>query len=97
MWYLGRSQCNGTRRRTSYSPPSAPTSTAYNTKDFDRTLVLDDRTKLVAQKITDFLENADLVGENYRYVMRIVGGDTEGEGPGHQDRAVLILSAFCPN
>ena len=27
----------------------------YNTKDFDRTLVLDDRTKLVAQKVTEFL------------------------------------------
>jgi type I restriction enzyme R subunit len=80
----------------------------YNTKDFDRTLVLDDRTKLVARKVTKFLkesgdrfqkaiifcvdrehagrmrqalinENADLVAENYRYVMRIVGGDTEGE------------------
>ena len=80
----------------------------YNTKDFDRTLVLDDRTKLVARKVTEFLkesgdrfqkaiifcvdrehagrmrqalinENADLVAENYRYVMRIVGGDTEGE------------------
>jgi type I restriction enzyme R subunit len=80
----------------------------YNIKDFDRTLVLDDRTKLVARKITEFLkgsgdrfqkaiifcvdrehagrmrqalinENADLVAENYRYVMRIVGGDTEGE------------------
>jgi type I restriction enzyme R subunit len=71
-------------------------------------LVLDDRTKLVARKVTEFLkesgdqfqkaiifcvdrehagrmrqalinENADLVAENYRYVMRIVGGDTEGE------------------
>ncbi len=80
----------------------------YNTKDFDRTIVLDDRTKLVARKVTDFLkesgdrfqkaiifcvdrehagrmrqalvnENADLATENYRYVMRIVGGDTEGE------------------
>ncbi len=80
----------------------------YNTTDFDRTLVLDDRTKLVARKVTEFLkesgdrfqkaiifcvdrehagrmrqalinENADLVAENYRYVMRIVGGDTEGE------------------
>jgi type I restriction enzyme, R subunit len=80
----------------------------YNTKDFDRTLVIDDRTKLVARKVTEFLkesgdrfqkaiifcvdreharrmrqalinENADLVAENYRYVMRIVGGDTEGE------------------
>ena len=80
----------------------------YNTKDFDRTLVLDDRTKLVARKVTEFLkesgdrfqktivfcvdqehaarmrqalinENADLVAENHRYVMRITGGDTEGQ------------------
>ncbi|MCE2484149.1 MAG: DEAD/DEAH box helicase family protein [Desulfurellaceae bacterium] len=80
----------------------------YNTKDFDRTLVLDERTKLVARKITQFLkesgdrfqktivfcvdrehaarmrqalsnENADLVAENHRYVMRITGGDTEGQ------------------
>jgi type I restriction enzyme R subunit len=28
----------------------------YNTKDFDRTLVIDDRTKLVAAKVTDFLK-----------------------------------------
>lgn len=80
----------------------------YNTKDFDRTLVIDDRTKLVAQKVTQFLkesgdryqktivfcvdqehaarmrqalinENADLVAENPRYVMRITGSDTEGQ------------------
>ncbi|HQS18451.1 EcoAI/FtnUII family type I restriction enzme subunit R [Reyranella sp.] len=80
----------------------------YNVKDFDRTLVLDDRTKLVAQKITAFLketgdrfqktivfcvdqehaarmrqalinENADLVAENHRYVMRITGNDKEGQ------------------
>jgi type I restriction enzyme R subunit len=79
----------------------------YNTKDFDRTLVLDDRTKLVAQKVTEFLkqsgdrmaktiifcvdqehaarmrqavinENADLVVQNHRYVMRITGNDKEG-------------------
>lgn len=79
----------------------------YNTKDFDRTLVLDDRTRLVAQKVTQFLkesgdrmaktivfcvdqehaarmrqalinENADLVAENSRYVMRITGNDKEG-------------------
>ncbi len=30
----------------------------YNTKDFDRTLVLDDRTKLVAAKITEFLKES---------------------------------------
>jgi type I restriction enzyme R subunit len=80
----------------------------YNAKDFDRTLVLDDRTKLVARKVTEFLkesgdrfqktivfcvdrehaarmrqalinENADLVAENQRYVMRITGGDAEGQ------------------
>ncbi len=80
----------------------------YNAKDFDRTLVLDDRTKLVARKVTEFLresgdrfqktivfcvdqehaarmrqalinENPDLVAENHRYVMRITGGDAEGQ------------------
>lgn len=80
----------------------------YNVKDFDRTLVLDERTKLVAQKVTEFLkesgdrlqktivfcvdqehaarmrqalinENADLIAENRRYVMRITGGDQEGQ------------------
>lgn len=80
----------------------------YNTKDFDRTLVLDDRTKLVAKKVTQFLkesgdrfqktilfcvdqehaarmrqalinENADLVANNHRYVMRITGNDKDGQ------------------
>jgi type I restriction enzyme, R subunit len=80
----------------------------YNARDFDRTLVLDDRTRLVAQKITAFLkesgdrfqktivfcvdqehaarmrqalinENPDLVAKNHRYVMRITGGDAEGQ------------------
>lgn len=30
----------------------------YNTKDFDRTLVLDDRTKLTAKKVTEFLKES---------------------------------------
>jgi type I restriction enzyme R subunit len=80
----------------------------YNTKDFDRILVLDDRTRVVARKVTEFLkesgdrfqkaivfcvdqehaarmrqalinENADLVAENHRYVMRITGSDPEGQ------------------
>src|SRR3954467_7850622 len=80
----------------------------YNTKDFDRNLVLDDRTLLTAKKVTEFLkesgdrfqktivfcvdeehaarmrqalinENADLVAENQRYVMRITGSDKEGQ------------------
>ena len=80
----------------------------YNRKDFDRTLVLDERTRLVARKVTRYLEesgnpfqktivfcvdqehaarmrqalinqNADLVDRNHRYVMRITGGDAEGQ------------------
>ena len=80
----------------------------YNRKDFDRTLVIDERTTLVARKVTAFLkesgdrhqkaivfcvdqehaarmrqalvnENADLVGKNPRYVMRITGGDVQGK------------------
>ncbi|WLB64661.1 DEAD/DEAH box helicase family protein [Bradyrhizobium japonicum] len=80
----------------------------YNSKDFDRSIVLDDRTMLTAKKITEFLkesgdrfqktivfcvdeehaarmrqalvnENADLVAENQRYVMRITGSDKEGQ------------------
>ena len=80
----------------------------YNNRDFDRNLVLDGRTELVARKVTEFLkesgdrfqktivfcvdrehaarmrqallnENADLVADNHRYVMRITGGDPEGQ------------------
>jgi type I restriction enzyme R subunit len=80
----------------------------YNQKDFDLTLVIDERTKRVARRITEFLketgdryqktivfcvdtdhaarmrqalinENADLVQENARYVMRITGDDPEGQ------------------
>ncbi len=35
----------------------------YNTKDFDRTLVLDSRTRLVAKKVTDFLKES---GDRYQ-------------------------------
>lgn len=80
----------------------------YNAKDFDRSIVLDDRTVLTAKKVTEFLkesgdrfqktivfcvdeehaarmrqalvnENADLVAQNQRYVMRITGSDKEGQ------------------
>ncbi len=79
----------------------------YNQKDYDRTLVIDPRTRLVAEKVTEFLkesgdrfqkaivfcvdtehagrmrqalanENADLVQQNTRYVMRITGNDPIG-------------------
>ncbi len=79
----------------------------YNQKDFDKTLVLEKRTELVAKKISEFLkqtnrfdktivfcdnidhaermrqalanENADLVAQNYKYVMRITGDNEEGK------------------
>ncbi|HRJ47834.1 MAG TPA: DEAD/DEAH box helicase family protein [Opitutaceae bacterium] len=80
----------------------------YNQKDFDRELILEKRTLLVAKKITEFLklsgdrfaktivfcedidhaermrsalanENADLVAQNHRYVMRITGDEPEGK------------------
>lgn len=80
----------------------------YNQKDFDRELVLEKRTLLVARKVTEFLklsgdrfaktivfcedidhaermrqaltnENAELVAQNHRYVMRITGDDAEGK------------------
>ncbi|KXK56846.1 MAG: type III restriction protein res subunit [Chlorobi bacterium OLB7] len=80
----------------------------YNTKDFDRSIVIDNRTRIVAKKITDFLkesgdrfqktivfcvdtehaarmrqalvnQNADLVQQNDRYVMRITGNDPIGQ------------------
>jgi type I restriction enzyme R subunit len=31
----------------------------YNVKDFDRNIVIDDRTKVVAKKVTEFLKNTD--------------------------------------
>ncbi len=79
----------------------------YNQKDFDRSLVLERRTELVARKVSDFLkntgrfdktivfcenidhaermrqylvnENADLVKENSRYIVRITGDSPEGK------------------
>lgn len=79
----------------------------YNQSDFDRNLVLEQRTALVAKKVTEFLkatdryaktivfcddvnhaermrqalvnENAALVNENRKYVMRITGDSAEGK------------------
>ena len=79
----------------------------YNIKDFDRNIVVEDRRRIVAKKITEFLknndrfaktivfctdiehaeamrvalanENADLVSENSKYVMRITGDNEEGK------------------
>jgi len=80
----------------------------YNQKDFDRTLVIDERTRRVAARVSEFLkesgdrfqkaiifcvdtehaarmrqalvnENADLVTQNPRYVVRITGDDTIGK------------------
>lgn len=80
----------------------------YNIKDFDKNLVLENRTEIVAKKVSDYLkkndsrfaktiffcvdiehaermrqalvnENADLVAENPKYVMRITGDNEEGK------------------
>jgi len=79
----------------------------YNRKDFDRNLVIEERTELVAKKLTEFLkgydrfaktivfcvdidhaermrsalakQNADLVTENYKYIMQITGDNDEGK------------------
>lgn len=79
----------------------------YNRKDFDRNLVIEERTEVVAQKLTEFLKgydrfaktivfctdidhanrmrtaiancNADLVADNYKYVMQITGDNDEGK------------------
>ena len=79
----------------------------YNRADFDRKLVVEERRKIVANKITEFLkgsnrydktiafccdtehaegmrselakENADIVSQNHKYVMRITGNDDIGK------------------
>lgn len=79
----------------------------YNQRDFDKILVLEQRTKLVAKKVSEYLkatdrfdktivfcdnidhaermrqalvnENADLVAENRKYIMRITGDNEEGK------------------
>lgn len=79
----------------------------YNRKDFDRSIVIEERTDLVAKKLTEFLKgydrfaktiifcvdidhaermrtalakhNADLVAENYKYIMQITGDNDEGK------------------
>ena len=54
----------------------------YNAKDFDRTVVLDDRTKLVARKVTEFLKES---GDRFQKTI-IFCVDTE-----HADRMRLAL------
>ena len=79
----------------------------FNTKDFDKKIVVDERTELVAKRITEYLkknnrfdktivfcvdidhanrmrqalvnENADMVTQNSKYVMKITGDDSEGK------------------
>lgn len=79
----------------------------YNRKDYDRKLVIDERTDIIARKVTEYLKgfdrfaktiifcvdidhaarmrnaiarhNADLVIENYKYVMQITGDNDEGK------------------
>jgi type I restriction enzyme R subunit len=79
----------------------------YNRRDFDRVIVIDERTDTVAKKITEFLKgagrfsktivfcvdinhaermrssltnhNADLVRDNYKYIVQITGDNDEGK------------------
>ena len=79
----------------------------YNRKDFDKNLVIEERTDVVAKKLTEFLKgydrfaktivfcvdidhaermrtalarhNADLLAENYKYIMQITGDNDEGK------------------
>ncbi len=79
----------------------------YNRIEFDRKLVIEERRKVVAQKITEFLkgsnrydktiafccdtehadamrselakENADIVAQNFKYVLRMTGNDDIGK------------------
>lgn len=79
----------------------------YNKKDYDRSLVIDERTAVVSRKLSEYLkgydrfaktivfcvdidhaermrsalsrENADLVAENYKYIMQITGDNDEGK------------------
>jgi type I restriction enzyme R subunit len=67
----------------------------YNLKDYDRKLAIDERTQVVAQKITEYLkatdryanrmrqalinENADLVAKNWNYCVKITGDDEVGK------------------
>jgi type I restriction enzyme, R subunit len=79
----------------------------YNKKDYDRHLVIDERTAIAAKKVSEYLkgydrfaktiifcvdidhaermrtalsnENADLVAENYKYIMQITGDNDEGK------------------
>jgi type I restriction enzyme, R subunit len=79
----------------------------YNRYDFDKKIVIEERRKLVAQKITEFLkgsdrydktiafccdiehaegmrselakENADIVSQNYKYIVRITGDNDIGK------------------
>lgn len=79
----------------------------YNRSDYDKNLVITERTDIVAKKLTEFLKgydrfaktivfcvdidhaermrsalanhNADLVAENFKYVMQITGDNDEGK------------------
>jgi type I restriction enzyme, R subunit len=79
----------------------------YNVKDFDRNVIIEQRTVAIAKKVTEYLkktdryqktiifcvninhsermrqaivnENADLVAENHKYIMRITGDNDEGK------------------
>ena len=59
----------------------------YNTRDFDRALVLDERTKLVARKVTAFLkESGNRLPEGDRLLRRSGARRPHAPGPHQRER-----------
>lgn len=44
----------------------------YNLKDYDRTLVIDERTQLVAKRVSDYLKETDLLRRRLFFVRTLI-------------------------
>lgn len=58
----------------------------YNTKDFDRNIVIDERTNLVAKKIMEYLKNSDLMAKTIVFCVDIE----------HEERMRQALLSYAP-
>lgn len=58
----------------------------YNTKDFDRNIVIDERTNLVAKKIMEYLKNSDLMAKTIVFCVDIE----------HAERMRQALLSYAP-
>ena len=59
----------------------------YNTKDFDRNIVIDERTNLVAKKIMEYLKNSDLMAKTIVFCVDIE----------HAERMRQALLQYAPH